>query len=69
MPQNQSVSEALQNLQAKGYHLADTLNEQPDESIQPNDWRLDSVMFLLVSLQYLFNFIILLGGLDTTWFG
>lgn len=43
MPQNQSVSEALQNLQAKGYHLADTLNEQPDESIQPNDWRLDSV--------------------------
>lgn len=43
MPQNQSVSEALQNLQAKGYHLADALAEQPDESIQPNDWRLDSV--------------------------
>ena len=43
MPQSQSVSEALQNLQAKGYHLADALAEQPDESIQPNDWRLDSV--------------------------
>jgi hypothetical protein len=43
MPQNQSVSEALQSLEAKGYHLADVLTEQPDESIQSNDWRLDSV--------------------------
>lgn len=38
-----SVSEALQTLEAKGYHLADTLSDQPDESIQSNDWRLDSV--------------------------
>lgn len=43
MQQNQSVSEALQNLEAKGYHLADTLADQPEESIRSNDWRLDSV--------------------------
>lgn len=43
MQQQQSVSEALQTLEAKGYHLADTLTEQPDGSIQSNDWRLDSV--------------------------
>ncbi len=43
MQQSQSVSEALQTLEAKGYHLADTLTEQPEESIQSNDWRLDSV--------------------------
>ncbi|MBK6996867.1 MAG: hypothetical protein IPH31_18795 [Lewinellaceae bacterium] len=44
MQQNQSVSEALQTLEAQGYHPADILEEQqPDESIQSNDWRLDSV--------------------------
>lgn len=43
MPQTQSVSEALQTLEAKGYHLADTHLEQPEESIQSHDWRLDSV--------------------------
>jgi len=43
MQQNQSVSEALQTLEAKGYHLADILEDHPDESIQSNDWRLDSV--------------------------
>jgi hypothetical protein len=43
MPQKQSFSEAIQSLEAKGYHLADTLSTQPDESIQSNDWRLDSV--------------------------
>lgn len=43
MQQNQSFSEAIQSLEAKGYHLADTLTAQPDESIQSNDWRLDSV--------------------------
>lgn len=43
MQQNQSVTEALQTLEAKGYHLADSISDQPDESIQSNDWRLDSV--------------------------
>lgn len=43
MQQNQSVTEALQTLEANGYHLADTFAEQPEESIQSNDWRLDSV--------------------------
>ena len=43
MQQNQTVSEALQTLEAKGYHLADALGDQPDESIQSSDWRLDSV--------------------------
>lgn len=43
MQQSQSVSEALQTLEANGYHLADTFTDQPDESIQSNDWRLDSV--------------------------
>jgi hypothetical protein len=43
MQQNQSVTETLQSLEAKGYHLADSLLEQPDASIESNDWRLDSV--------------------------
>jgi len=43
MQHKQTVSEVLQTLEAKGYHLADTLAEQPEESIQSNDWRLDSV--------------------------
>jgi len=43
MQQNQSVREALQTLESKGYHLADVPEDQPDESIQSNDWRLDSV--------------------------
>ncbi len=43
MQQSQSVTEALQTLEAKGYHLADSISDQPDESIQSNDWRLDSV--------------------------
>jgi hypothetical protein len=43
MQQNQSVSEALRNLEAKGYHLADPHNDHPDEGAQPNDWRLDSI--------------------------
>ncbi len=43
MQQNQSVSEALQTLEAQGYHPADALEEQPEASIQSNDWRLDSV--------------------------
>lgn len=43
MQQNQSVTEALQRLENKGYHLADTLSEPADESIQSSDWRLDSV--------------------------
>jgi hypothetical protein len=43
MQQNQTVSEALQTLEAKGYHLADALGDQPDEAIQSSDWRLDSV--------------------------
>ncbi|HAD10894.1 MAG TPA: hypothetical protein DCF33_00500 [Saprospirales bacterium] len=43
MQQSQSVSEALRNLEAKGYHLADSHTDQPEEGSQPNDWRLDSV--------------------------
>ncbi|MFN0036955.1 MAG: hypothetical protein ACKVUS_18015 [Saprospiraceae bacterium] len=43
MQQSQSVFEALQTLEAKGYHLADNIAEQPEESIQSSDWRLDSV--------------------------
>ncbi|MBL7810086.1 MAG: hypothetical protein JNN28_19855 [Saprospiraceae bacterium] len=43
MQQSQSMSEALRNLEAKGYHLADTHTDHPEESAQPNDWRLDSV--------------------------
>ncbi|MDO8365281.1 MAG: hypothetical protein Q7T20_00700 [Saprospiraceae bacterium] len=43
MQQNQSVSEALQTLESKGYHLADAIADQPEESIQSNDWHLDSV--------------------------
>ncbi len=43
MQQHQSVTETLQTLEAKGYHLADSLLEQPDASIESNDWRLDSV--------------------------
>ena len=35
-----SLSEALKNLISSGYRLADT---QLDESIQSDDWRLDSV--------------------------
>lgn len=43
MQQKQSVTEALQTLEAKGYHLADKLTDQPEESIRSEDWRLDSV--------------------------
>lgn len=43
MQQNQSFSDALQNLEAKGYHLADNIGNQPEEAIQSADWRLDSV--------------------------
>lgn len=43
MQKNQSVSETLQTLKAKGYHLADSIEDQPDASVQSNDWRLDSV--------------------------
>jgi len=39
-----SLPDALQNLTAKGYHLADSrIADRPDQSIQSNDWRLDSV--------------------------
>lgn len=39
-----SLPDALQNLTAKGYHLADSqITEMPNQSIQSNDWRLDSV--------------------------
>lgn len=43
MQQPLSVSEALQTLEANGYHLADTITDQPDQSMGMNDWRLDSV--------------------------
>ncbi|MBC7774330.1 MAG: hypothetical protein H7246_02745 [Phycisphaerae bacterium] len=43
MQKSQSVSEALQALESKGYHLADTFSEQPEGLSQPHDWRLDSV--------------------------
>ena len=39
-----SLPHALQNLTAKGYHLADSqLIGMPDQAIHSNDWRLDSV--------------------------
>lgn len=39
-----SLPETLKNLISNGYRLADTqLAELPDESIQSDDWRLDSV--------------------------
>jgi len=40
MKHRKSLSETLQNLTSKGYRLADV---QIDESLQSNDWRLDSV--------------------------
>ena len=44
MIKNTSLPDALQNLHAKGYHLADRQSiDLPDQSIQSNDWRLDSV--------------------------
>ncbi len=43
MQKSQSVSESLQTLQAKGYHLAETFADQPEGPSQPHDWRLDSV--------------------------
>ncbi|MDX1913694.1 MAG: hypothetical protein SFV22_19520 [Saprospiraceae bacterium] len=43
MQQNQSVTEAIQHLEAKGYHLADQIADHAEESIQSSDWRLDSV--------------------------
>lgn len=43
MQQKQSVSEVLQTLEAKGYHLAEPVVPKPEEPGQPNDWRLDSV--------------------------
>lgn len=42
MQKYSSVTTALQSLEAKGYHLADTLAE-PDDAIRSHDWRLDSV--------------------------
>lgn len=43
MKKSQSVSEALQALQTKGYQLADAPSEQPDGPAQPFDWKLDAV--------------------------
>ena len=44
MTKSPSLPDALQNLTAKGYHLADSqLMGMPDQAIQSNDWRLDSV--------------------------
>ena len=44
MLKSSSLPDALQNLTAKGYHLADSqLMNMPDQAIQSNDWRLDSV--------------------------
>ena len=44
MTKSTSLPDALQNLTAKGYHLADRqIIDLPDQSIQSNDWRLDSV--------------------------
>jgi len=44
MIKSTSLPDALQNLTAKGYHLADSqILGMPDQSIQSNDWRLDSV--------------------------
>ena len=43
MQKNQSVTEALQALQTQGYQAVETFSEQPEESSQPHDWRLDSV--------------------------
>ena len=44
MIKSPSLPDTLQNLTAKGYHLADSqLVGMPDQSIQSNDWRLDSV--------------------------
>lgn len=40
MKHHKSLSDTLQNLTSKGYCLAD---KQIDESLQSNDWRLDSV--------------------------
>lgn len=40
MKHRKSLSETLQNLTLKGYCLADT---QLEESLQSDDWRLDSV--------------------------
>lgn len=39
-----SLSETLKNLMSSGYHLADAhIAALPDESLQSDDWRLDSV--------------------------
>ncbi len=44
MKQRNSLSETLQNLETLGYRLADDqMAEFPEESLQSNDWRLDSV--------------------------
>ncbi len=44
MIKSTSLPDALQNLTAKGYHLADTDTiEMPNQSIHSHDWRLDSV--------------------------
>jgi len=44
MKQRSTLSEILQNLSSKGYRLADEqMAEFPEESLQSNDWRLDSV--------------------------
>lgn len=39
------MNSALEQLAAQGYHIADERNffEQPEESIQSTDWRLDSL--------------------------
>ncbi|MBK7938098.1 MAG: hypothetical protein IPJ82_13835 [Lewinellaceae bacterium] len=44
MKQYNSLSETLQNLTTLGYRLADDqMAEFPEESLQSDDWRLDSV--------------------------
>lgn len=43
MQQHPSVSEALQTLENEGYHVVETNQTQPTESIESNDWRLDAI--------------------------
>jgi SOS response regulatory protein OraA/RecX len=43
MQDNQSVTEVLQKLKDKGYHLADNVADMAEEAIKSADWKLDTV--------------------------
>lgn len=43
MKHRSSLSDTLQNLNAKGYSLVTQAEPTPDESLYSDDWRLDSV--------------------------